>query len=124
MVHQISLDRQENVLICDQCSAEVSKTFDLRESIRDFDELYFEPKRQQENENIEDSDNEVSQGHLKGLRPTAKKNYKNINSGSESKRLPMKKTERNAHRPKPDAKLQVKARKKNEDNKCSGEIFL
>ena len=131
MVHQISLERQEDVLICDQCSTEVKKTFDLKESIQDFDELYFEPKRQQENENIEASVNEISQGHLKGLRPTAKKNYKNINSGSESKRLPMKKTERNAHRPKPDAKLQVKARNDitkqkgaGEDNKCSGEIFL
>ena len=105
-VHQISLDRQEDVLICDQCSAEVIKVFDLRESIRDFDDLYFEPKRQQENENIEASVNEVSQGHLKGSRATTKKDYKNINSGSESKRIPMKKTERKAHRPKPDAKLQ------------------
>ena len=90
----------------------VIKTFDLRESIQDFDELYFEPKRQEENENMEDSVNEVSQGRPNGLRVTAKKNYKSINSGSESKCLPMKKTERNAHRPKPDAKLQLKARQK------------
>ena len=78
LVHQISLDRQEDVLICDQCSTEVKKTFDLRESIRDFDELYFEPKRHEENENIEGSDNEFSQGRPKGSRATAKKNYKNI----------------------------------------------
>ena len=84
------MDRQEDVLICDQCSAEVIKTFDLRESIRDFDDLYFEPKRHEENENIEGSDNEVSQGRLKGSRATSKKNYININSSSESKRLPMK----------------------------------
>ena len=112
MVHQISLDRQEDVLICDKCSTEVKKTFDLRESIRDFDELYFEPKRQQENENIEGSVNEVSQGRPTGSRATAKKNYKNINTGSESKCLPLKKKDRNAHRPILDLKLQDKAQQK------------
>ena len=134
LVHQITLDRQEDVLICDKCSTEVKKTFDLRESIRDFDELYFEPKRQEENENIEGSVNEIGQGRPKGLCVTAKKNYKNINSGSESKCQPMKKTVRNAHRFMPDLELQDNAQQKNfvkakqefasEDKNGSGKNFL
>ena len=129
MIHQISLNRQEDVLICDQCSAELKTASNLRKHIRDYDELYFT----QENEIIEDSVNEVSQGRPKGLRVTAKKNYMSIHIGSESKRLPMKNTERNAHRPMQDLELQDKAQQKKlviagndeakqedpgEDNKC------
>ena len=117
------------MLICDQCKVQLKKAVDLRKYIRDFDELYFARGI----ENIQVHINEASQSRPKGLRVTAKKNYKNINTGSGSKRLPIKKTMRNAQRPMQDLELQDKTRQKKlvkagnedakqedpgEDNKC------